>query len=78
MEYVSGLSSNDEIIYLIGLTSNNISVISTTDAIIDVNSSTKNLNSETILEEYSKHHNNFKIKEYIDSVCMDMFAPWQP
>ena len=78
LEYVSGLSSNDEIINLSGLASNNIPVTPTTDAIIDVNGSTTNLDSETVPEELSKYHNNFKIKEYIDSVCMDMFVPWEP
>ena len=78
MDYVSDLSSNDEIISLSGLTSNNIPVTSTTDAIIDVHNSTKNIDSETAPEELSKYHNKFKIKEYIDSVCMDIFAPWEP
>ena len=69
------LSSNDEIINLSGLTSNNIPVTLTTDAIIDANGSTKNLDSETVPEELSKHHNKFNIKEYIDSVCM--FSSWE-
>ena len=62
LEYVSGLSSNDEIINLSGFASNNIPDVSTNDAIIDVNGSTKNLDSETVPEELSIHHNNFKIK----------------
>ena len=78
MEYNSGLSLDDEIFNLSGLTFNNIPVATTTDAIIDVNGLTKNLKNETVPEEFSIHHNNFKIKEYIDSVCMDMFAPWEP
>ena len=76
MEYVSHLTSDVEIINLCGFISNNISVAPTTDAIINVYGSTKSLYSATVPEELSKHHNNFKIKEYIDSVCMDMFAPW--
>ena len=47
----------------------------TTDAIIDVDGSTKKLGSETVPKELSMHHDNFKIKEYIDSVCMDMLTP---
>ena len=44
MEYVSGLSSNDDIINLSGFTSNNVTVTKTTDAIIiDVYGLTKNL-----------------------------------
>ena len=78
LEYFSGLSSNNKIINLSCLTSKNIPVIPTTDAIIDVNGSTKNLDGETVPEELSIHHNNFKIKEYIDSVCMDIFAPRKP
>ena len=78
LEYVSGLSSNDKIINLSGVTSNKIPVTPTTDAIIAVNGSTKNLNSETVLDELSKHHSNFKIKEYSDSVCMDILVPWKP
>ena len=78
LEYVSGLSSNDEIINLSGLSSNNIPVTPTTNAIIDVNGSAKNLDSETVAEELSKHHNNYNIKELFDSVCMDMFALWNP
>ena len=78
LEYVPDLSPNDDIINLSGFTSNHIPVTPTTDATIDVNSSTKPLDSETVTEEISIHHNNFKIKEYFDSVCMDMFAPWEP
>ena len=48
LEYISGLSSNDGIINLSGLTSNNIPVTPSTDAIIDVNGSIKNLDSETV------------------------------
>ena len=51
LEYVSGSSSNNEIINLSTLTSNNILLSPTTDANIDVNGSTKNLDSETVLEE---------------------------
>ena len=76
--YVSGVSSNDEIINLSGLTSKIIPVTPTTDAIIDVNGSTKNLDSETVPEELSNHHYNFKNKVYIDSVCMNVFASWEP
>ena len=54
------------------------SVTKTADVIIDVNGSTQNLDSKTVPEELSVHHNNFKIKEYIDSVCMEMFTPWEP
>ena len=50
-EYVSGSSSNNEIINLSTLTSNNILLSPTTDANIDVNGSTKNLDSETVPEE---------------------------
>ena len=75
LEYVSGLSSNDEIIDLSGLISNNVSVTKTTDAIIDFNGSTKNTDSETVTKEFSLHYQDFKIKEYINSVCMDMIAP---
>ena len=71
-------SSNDAIINLSGLTSNNIPVTPTTDAFIGVNDSTKSINSETVPEELSKYHYDFKIKEYIDSVCMDKFPPWKP
>ena len=52
MDYVSVLSSNYEIINLSCLTFNNIPVTPTTDAIIDVNDSIKNLDSETIPEEF--------------------------
>ena len=51
LEYISGLSSNDGIINLSGLTSNNVPVTPITDAIIEVNCSTKNLDSETVPEE---------------------------
>ena len=78
MAYVSSLSSNDEIINLSGLTAYNISVIQTANDIKVVNGSTKNLDTLTVPEEISIHHNNLKIKEYIDSVYIDMFAPWNP
>ena len=78
LEYVSGLSSNDEIINRSGFTSNNIPLTPTTDAIIDVNGSTQILNTETVPEDLSKHHNNFMIKQHIGAVCMEMFAPWEP
>ena len=76
--YVSGLSSNDEIVDFSAFTSTNFSVTKATDAIIDGNGSTKNLDSEIVPGELSIHHNDFKITEYIDSVCMDIFAPWEP
>ena len=62
MEYVSDLSSNDDIINLSDFTSYNVSVSKTTDAIIYINGSTKNLDSEIVTREISIHHNNFNIK----------------
>ena len=59
LEYVSALSSNDAIINISGLTSNNVSLTKTADDFIDVNGSTKNLDSETVSEEISIHYNNF-------------------
>ena len=71
-------SPNDGIINLSGLTTNNNPVTPTTDDIIIVNGSTKNLDTDIVPEEISIHHNKFKINKYIDSYCMDMFAPWEP
>ena len=65
LEYVKGLFLNDAIINLNGFTSNNVSVSKTTDTIIDVNGSTKNLDSERVYDELSIHHNNFKIKNIL-------------
>ena len=62
VEYVSGLTWNDEIINLNGLNSNNIPVTPTTNAIINVNGSTKNIDSEIVPVELSIHHNDFKNK----------------
>ena len=78
MEYVSDLSSNDKIIDLSGSTSNNVSVTKTSDVIININGSTKNPDSETIPEELSILYNYFKINKYIDHMCIDMFASWEP
>ena len=65
LDYATGLSSNDDIINLSGFTSNNVSVSNTTDAIIDVNGSTKNLDSQTVPEEISIHHDDFKSKNIL-------------
>ena len=74
LKCATGLSSNDGIIVLSGFTSNTVSVSKITDAIIDVNGSTKYLDSELVPKEISIHHNDFNIKEHIDSVCMDIVA----
>ena len=78
LEYAISLSSNDDIINRSGFTSNNVSVSKTTDAIVDINGSTKNLDSQTVPDEISINHNDFKIKEYIEAICMYMFASWKP
>ena len=43
-----------------------------------VNGLTKNPDADTVPEDISIHQDIFKIKEYIDSYCLDMFSPWEP
>ena len=78
LKYATVISLVDDIIDLSGLTSNNVPVSKTTDAIRDVNGSTKNVDSETVPEGVPIHHNNFKIKKYINSMGMDMRSSWEP
>ena len=43
-----------------------------------VNGLTKNIDADKVPDDISIHRDKFKIKEYIDSYSMDMFAPWEP
>ena len=78
LEYATdSYSKNDTILFSV-FSSNNVTVSKTSFAIVDLSDSTTKEDFEKFSEEDSIHHNNFKIKEYIDSVCMDKILLWEP
>ena len=77
LEYATGSCSNDDIIDLSAFSFNNVSASKTNDAFVDLSGSTTKVDCAKVSEQVSIHHNNSKIKEYIDSVCMDMFSSYE-
>ena len=71
-------SSNNNTIDLSCFTSNNVSVSKTSDAILNLYSLTNKKDCENSSQEVSICQNNPKIKTFINSVCMVMFASWEP